>query len=270
VTIRFLGLFDSVNSVGSFEIPGMRRSFDNISIPPAIHVRHAVSIDERRAKFKPALFDDRRGHDIKEVWFPGNHGDVGGGWVPGSDGHLLSDIPLAWMINEMKNLPDVEKPLVWLEGAGNIPHHDPVQSPHVARTAVLGKIHDALGFAKGFSLGNVFGWWLIEWIPIFSRRELEDDKWVSRRVPPNGGEPRDLPSGALIHPTAHVRELEDPNYRPKNTNYRSAISPGQPASRKKESSWRTWQNELVGKKWHIADVHETEPLLNGSGNSAAV
>ncbi|PWW73357.1 hypothetical protein C7212DRAFT_367289 [Tuber magnatum] len=30
VIIRFLGLFDSVNSVGSFEIPGMRRNFDSI------------------------------------------------------------------------------------------------------------------------------------------------------------------------------------------------------------------------------------------------
>lgn len=165
VNIRFLGLFDSVNSVGSFEIPGMRRSFESISVPPAVHVRHAVSIDERRAKFKPALFDDRSGHDIKEVWFPGNHGDVGGGWVPGSDGHLLSDIPLAWMINEMKNLPDVEKPLAWLEGAGDVMHHDPVKSPHIARTAVMAKIHDALAFAKGFSWGNVFGWWLIGFLP---------------------------------------------------------------------------------------------------------
>lgn len=111
---------------------------------------------------------------------------------------------------------------------------------------------------------------ITEWIPLFSRRELEDDKWVARRIPPNGGDPRDLPSGALIHPTAHLRELEDPNYRPKNMNYRSAVGPGQPTSRKRESSWRTWQNDIVGKRWNIVDGHEGEPLLNGSGGSLTV
>ena len=161
VTIRFLGLFDCVNSVGSFEIPGMRRSFPRVVSPPAVHVRHAVSIDERRSKFRPALFDDRQGHDIKEVWFPGNHGDVGGGWTPGPDGHLLSDIPLAWMIDEMKNLPDVEKKLEWLPETDESFHHDPVISPTAARVAVLSEIHDALIPTKGFSWFGVFGWWII-------------------------------------------------------------------------------------------------------------
>jgi len=56
VKVHFLGLFDCVNSVGQFEIPLFRKSFKYVSTSPATHIRHAVSINERRLKFKPALF----------------------------------------------------------------------------------------------------------------------------------------------------------------------------------------------------------------------
>lgn len=56
VKVHFLGLFDCVNSVGQFEIPLFRKSFKYVSTPPATRIRHAVSINERRLKFKPALF----------------------------------------------------------------------------------------------------------------------------------------------------------------------------------------------------------------------
>ncbi len=78
VNVHFLGLFDCVNSVGQFEIPLFRTSYRYLSTPPATHIRHAVSIHERRLKFKPALFlfdeQDEQTTDIKEVWFAGNHG----------------------------------------------------------------------------------------------------------------------------------------------------------------------------------------------------
>jgi uncharacterized protein (DUF2235 family) len=82
VNVHFLGLFDCVNSVGQFEIPLFRKTYRSIATPPATHIRHAVSIHERRLKFKPALFDYENTSvqsDIQEVWFAGNHGDVGGG-----------------------------------------------------------------------------------------------------------------------------------------------------------------------------------------------
>ena len=86
IKTHFLGLFDTVNSVGTFDVP-----FNGaIKVPTvhgtAEHVRHAVAIDERRVKFKAALLaQDIRDknaavEDVKEVWFPGNHGDIGGGW----------------------------------------------------------------------------------------------------------------------------------------------------------------------------------------------
>ena len=36
--------------------------------------------------------------DIKQVWFPGAHSDVGGGYKPDTNKALLADIPLKWMI----------------------------------------------------------------------------------------------------------------------------------------------------------------------------
>ena len=120
IRVHFLGLFDCVSSVGNLDVP-----FSNKAPPlPAVHgtathVRHAVAIDERRVKFKAALFsqeqtDAQKG--IKEVWFPGNHGDIGGGWHVGEEGiqpdsakqdkdHFqLSDIALKWMVDEIDNV----------------------------------------------------------------------------------------------------------------------------------------------------------------------
>ncbi|KAI9695135.1 MAG: hypothetical protein M1820_008903 [Bogoriella megaspora] len=57
--IRFLGLFDTVNSVPTFENAWMKRSkFPYTARSTAKVVRHAVSIDERRAKFRQDLISE--------------------------------------------------------------------------------------------------------------------------------------------------------------------------------------------------------------------
>lgn len=59
--IRFLGLFDTVNSVPSFENAWMQRSkFPYTARSSARVIRHAVSIDERRAKFRQDLISQDR------------------------------------------------------------------------------------------------------------------------------------------------------------------------------------------------------------------
>ncbi|KIX09560.1 uncharacterized protein Z518_00640 [Rhinocladiella mackenziei CBS 650.93] len=56
--IRFLGLFDTVNSVPRFESAWMQRSkFPYTARSSAKVIRHAVSIDERRAKFRQDLIN---------------------------------------------------------------------------------------------------------------------------------------------------------------------------------------------------------------------
>lgn len=60
-SIRFLGLFDTVNSVPAFENAWMQRSrFPYTARSSANVIRHAVSIDERRAKFRQDLVSQEK------------------------------------------------------------------------------------------------------------------------------------------------------------------------------------------------------------------
>lgn len=219
VNVHFLGLFDSVGSVSTFEIPLFGKAFEQVATPPATHIRHAISIHERRVKFKPALFlydpDKHHDNDIKEVWFAGNHGDVGGGWAPeGSQNHLLSDTPLAWMVEEVMNLPKTENQLAINPARLGRSKLDEVK---VERHQALGlaksrlsnleqrrlsnQPHDMLAPGKGASFLGVLGWWVLEVLPFFTRLELEKGNWVPRQWPPNLGTDRDIPDNAVIHPT---------------------------------------------------------------------
>jgi len=59
--IRFLGLFDTVNSVPQFENALMSRTkFPYTARSTARVIRHAVSINERRAKFRQDLLGEKR------------------------------------------------------------------------------------------------------------------------------------------------------------------------------------------------------------------
>ena len=92
---HFLGVWDTVSSVGWIGSP-VALPFTNDNPDPAI-IRHAVSIDERRAFFRTNLFSGSHA-DIRQVWFPGVHCDVGGGYPEAESG--LSKYALAWMIGE--------------------------------------------------------------------------------------------------------------------------------------------------------------------------
>jgi hypothetical protein len=59
--IRFLGLFDTVNSVPALENAWMQRNkFPYTARSSARVIRHAVSIDERRAKFRQDLISQEK------------------------------------------------------------------------------------------------------------------------------------------------------------------------------------------------------------------
>jgi hypothetical protein len=70
--IRFLGLFDTVNSVPRFENAWMQRSkFPYTARSSAKVIRHAVSIDERRAKFRQDLISQAK--PIREHHYKGRY-----------------------------------------------------------------------------------------------------------------------------------------------------------------------------------------------------
>ncbi|CAE7055861.1 unnamed protein product [Rhizoctonia solani] len=86
VTITFLGVWDTVGSVGSFS----REILPWIEYNPSVkHFRHALALDENRGNFIPSLWDHGRTisneQDASEVWFKGGHSDIGGGAPPVED-----------------------------------------------------------------------------------------------------------------------------------------------------------------------------------------
>ena len=104
--VDFLGAWDTVGALG---IPTRVLAFVEeqdlfYDAEPGRGVRvarHAVAIDEKRADFEPTLWEAKEGVDLKQVWFAGVHGDVGGGGRP-KNGRHLSDVALAWMASEAR------------------------------------------------------------------------------------------------------------------------------------------------------------------------
>jgi uncharacterized protein (DUF2235 family) len=94
VRIRFLGLWDTVKSLGwVWSRTTWPFTMNNSSIDI---VRHALAIDERRTFFRQNSWG--QGTDVKQVWFAGSHSDVGGSYPEAESG--LSQIALDWMVRE--------------------------------------------------------------------------------------------------------------------------------------------------------------------------
>jgi uncharacterized protein (DUF2235 family) len=100
---HFVGVWDTVSSVGWIENP-LKLPFTAYNPDIAIG-RHAVAIDEKRAFFRTNLWfppnSPSTQTDLKQVWFPGVHCDVGGGYAEAESG--LSKLALDWMLQEAKN-----------------------------------------------------------------------------------------------------------------------------------------------------------------------
>lgn len=108
VRIRCLGVWDTVGNLG---IPLAREigldtdlSFHDLDLPPIVDVAlHALAIDEPRGPFSPSLWTRPRGapaskHQlIEQVWFPGSHANIGGGYPDSA----LSDVALHWMADRV-------------------------------------------------------------------------------------------------------------------------------------------------------------------------
>lgn len=67
----------------------------------------ALALDEGRAPFSPALWEKAKGSktNLKQVWFPGVHSNVGGGY----DDADIANITLAWMMSRMEPFIDFRK-----------------------------------------------------------------------------------------------------------------------------------------------------------------
>jgi uncharacterized protein (DUF2235 family) len=107
---HFIGVFDTVRALGipgSSGLVGWRHAFHDATLNARVpFARQAISIDENREVFEPVLWEeteaDRASGRIKQVWFPGVHSDIGGGYEECE----LADLALAWMIDEATAIPD--------------------------------------------------------------------------------------------------------------------------------------------------------------------
>jgi uncharacterized protein (DUF2235 family) len=104
VPLKFIGVWDTVGALGipltAFADLNKRRyQFHDTELSGTVqYAYHALAIDERRKPFSPTLWTSapKPGQTLEQVWFPGTHSDVGGGFA--SRG--LPEIALTWMIEK--------------------------------------------------------------------------------------------------------------------------------------------------------------------------
>lgn len=111
--IRFVGVWDTVGSLGipNLGVPGLgwlarwvnrRWAFHDVKLSTRVAAAyHALSIDESRRPFEPAVWQPQPNAGdqvLEQVWFAGDHSDVGGGYAD----RRLADITLWWLTDRAR------------------------------------------------------------------------------------------------------------------------------------------------------------------------
>ncbi|TFK47854.1 hypothetical protein OE88DRAFT_1738368 [Heliocybe sulcata] len=179
VKVEFLGVWDTVSSVGILPrvLPYSSACYNVKTF------RHALALDERRARFRPNIWGEptvrqevvdhdgelvlppshNRGNwvyeppelniDIKEVWFSGCHADVGGGSHRKEESESLSNIPLRWMIKECQAKTGLVFDEDYLRGIGVDIHTPQAIDPyHVKPEIDRPTIHNSIARQGGLDL----------------------------------------------------------------------------------------------------------------------
>jgi len=102
--LKFIGVWDTVGALGAPGLLGQifnrnKYAYHDVALNANIqNAYHALSIDERRSPFVPNLWSrpDGWNGNLEQVWFPGVHCGVGGGYAP--DG--LANEALQWMVEK--------------------------------------------------------------------------------------------------------------------------------------------------------------------------
>jgi uncharacterized protein (DUF2235 family) len=195
----FVGVWDTVSSVG-WIYNAVRFPFTGAGRNPDLNiVRHAMSIDERRAFFRQNLFGlpNNPKQDILEVWFAGVHSDVGGSYPePQSQ---LSKLALRWMVCEAEIAGLKINPQRKADIMGG-------KQPYVAPDPVTKNQHNSLTPA----------WWIAEiWPKIASRKNLAGEWKKYLRV--NLARRRWIAPGSHVHESVEQRlAFPDLKYKPNN------------------------------------------------------
>ncbi|KAJ8482638.1 hypothetical protein ONZ45_g14882 [Pleurotus djamor] len=179
VKVHFVGVWDTVSSIGVFRGKSLPETVSGMS--HVCHFRHALALDERRAKFQPEYVNGGLGPqpgqpgDVKEVWFAGTHSDIGGGNV------------------ENRSLNNFGPSLRWMT--------------HEAMACGL-KMSPYKGEWKAVTPNEsltVF-WRILEYLP-FGALSYKDENSLTWR--PHFGKPRKIKPGQRIHQSVFSNSNED-------------------------------------------------------------
>ncbi len=194
----FVGLWDTVSSVGWIRHPFHAPYTAN---NPDIEIaRHALAIDERRGFFRPSPWfpkglpteKDSGPKNLAQVWFPGDHSDVGGGYPEAESAQ--SKIALRWMVCESAKCG-------LLFDLGRIREMFGLVGNRYVAPKPGGPLHNSM---RGF-------WRLLEFVP----KKVFDAQTKRWRWRVNLFRQRDIPTGASVHDSAFER----------GSDYRSHFTP---------------------------------------------
>lgn len=112
ITVRFLGVWETVGPLGipartprALDLRWRTMMFHDTALSDRVKAAfQALAIDEHRPAYAPALWRSSGsiGKHIEQLWFPGTHGDVGGGHVT-RGASSLANITLRWMIEKARD-----------------------------------------------------------------------------------------------------------------------------------------------------------------------
>lgn len=197
--VHFLGVWDTVGSVGMYNWnQAYPYTYQNDSVAV---VRHAVALDEMRAAFRsnvfkadPTLILESAGMPemtgrprVMNVWFPGVHSDIGGGY-PWPECSGLAMVAFEWMVRESRRAKMQVDPEKLKALLAECPP-DPCGPMHVSLQG---------------------GWRVIEYLPAL--RYDWSRKKTAWRFQPN--KPRTMLESPILHRSVLTRMEKCPGYRP--------------------------------------------------------
>ena len=162
VPIRAVGVWDTVGSLGAPRIGLLTRiglqpaesremSFYDTKLSNCIeNAFQALGLDERRTSFAPAVWEKPPGNTTKlrQVWFPGVHSNIGGGY----DDQGMANITLAWMAAQMGQFLDLHWDYIVQQQEKNFRYYK--DRGRRVRPWSFGKIYDSLSGFYNFGGGD--------------------------------------------------------------------------------------------------------------------
>lgn len=184
-SIQLLGIWDTVPGLPFTKlrddgevIPGKPQRYKVRPYPNIKLIVHALSLDEKRSQFHPLIVGPPidPANKVYEVWFPGAHSDIGGGYKDSND---MAGTALAWMDQVMQREKLTKQTHSYYRDAHGILHH-----PEEDAFGSIGSHSQARHLPYGSHVD----------FSVFKRANLE----------PHPEEGR--PNGAVYEPTLHVAQ----------------------------------------------------------------